>query len=269
MTGTPAQEIANWVFNATIATSASAASSPAPDNSRAAEIARAHPGQSPGQSISADSPSWIPWEDLGSPEGGLERHRDLILPEAELVDWSAHAAAINEGLTRAVENSTSNSNFRGFDYSIVVASRLYNIPEAVIRAFIRVESNFRTDRSSRVGAIGPGQIMPVTARTPILWRRGRELDPEAINGDRLNVENSHVNILTAARFIRFVANREGGSATNRSLAHIAYKYNYGQNRALPTSTSGEPDAKEYAGRILRNYWGYASGSPPANRNGSE
>ncbi|MFA5623554.1 MAG: lytic transglycosylase domain-containing protein [Bradymonadales bacterium] len=52
---------------------------------------------------------------------------------------------------------------RAYDAIIADASRAYNIPEAFIRAVIKIESNYNPNAVSSAGAMGLMQLMPATA----------------------------------------------------------------------------------------------------------
>ena len=85
------------------------------------------------------------------------------------------------------------------------AAREYMEP-ALLRAVVRVESNFNHKARSRVGASGLMQLMPATANS-------------FGNEEALNFEKPRYNILAGARYLRFLINRYEG---NLSLALAAY-----------------------------------------------
>jgi soluble lytic murein transglycosylase-like protein len=68
---------------------------------------------------------------------------------------------------------------------IAEASRETGIPEAVLTAKIRQESNFRPDAVGRAGEVGLAQIMPATARQPGFGMQG--VDPATLRDPRENI----------------------------------------------------------------------------------
>ena len=96
----------------------------------------------------------------------------------------------------AASNSASGTtdNSHNYDAYIAEASRLYNIPEAFIKAVIKIESNFNPRAVSRVGAMGLMQLMPATAA-------------------HMNVEDPfdpRQNILGGTKYLRRLADRYDG-----------------------------------------------------------
>jgi soluble lytic murein transglycosylase-like protein len=86
------------------------------------------------------------------------------------------------------------ARYSRYDASIREASRGYSIPEAFIRAVIRVESDYDPKVVSVAGAQGLMQLMPGTAR-------------------RMNVTDPfdpHQNIMGGTRYLRYLANMFGG-----------------------------------------------------------
>ena len=64
-----------------------------------------------------------------------------------------------------LESTTAlRSGSADLDAIFEAAGRRYNIPPNLLKAVARVESNFRPDVTSRVGAMGIMQLMPATAR---------------------------------------------------------------------------------------------------------
>jgi soluble lytic murein transglycosylase-like protein len=128
-----------------------------------------------------------------------------------------------------------------YDSYIREASDLYQIPEAFIRAVIRVESNFDPDCRSHVGAMGLMQLMPETAR----------------NMGVTDAYDPYQNIMGGTRFLRILANQYGGD-----IALVLAAYNAGAGRValylsrrrdLPVIT-----VTRYIPRVLRYYDEYRS-----------
>jgi soluble lytic murein transglycosylase-like protein len=89
---------------------------------------------------------------------------------------------------------TNAARYSKFDASILEASKTFSVPEAFIRAVIRVESDYDPRVVSHAGAQGLMQLMPATAK-------------------RMQVKNSfdpHDNIMGGTRYLRYLANMFGG-----------------------------------------------------------
>lgn len=88
----------------------------------------------------------------------------------------------------------SPTRYRRYDALIGQASRLYHIPQPLIRAVIRVESDFDKQAVSSAGAKGLMQLLDKTARG---MGASDSLDP-------------HQNIFAGTRYLRVLANRFRG-----------------------------------------------------------
>jgi soluble lytic murein transglycosylase-like protein len=98
------------------------------------------------------------------------------------------------GVVPVAARDSDPARYSRYDASIREASRSYSIPEAFIRAVIRVESDYDPRVVSVAGAQGLMQLMPGTAR-------------------RMNVSDSfdpHQNIMGGTRYLRYLANMFGG-----------------------------------------------------------
>lgn len=98
------------------------------------------------------------------------------------------------GVVPIAPRSTDPARYSRYDVSIKEAARTFSVPEAFIRAVIRVESDYDPRVVSHAGAEGLMQLMPATAK-------------------RMNVDNSfdpHDNIMGGSRYLRYLANMFGG-----------------------------------------------------------
>lgn len=128
--------------------------------------------------------------------------------------------------------------FTRYDTWIRQAATLYQIPEELVRAIIKVESDYDPRALSPVGATGLMQLMPETA----LHMQVRDIaDPRE-------------NIFGGVRFLRVLAN-----AFNGDLALTIAGYNAGQGAVL--KYGGIPPYEEtqnYVTRVLSFYGRYRS-----------
>jgi soluble lytic murein transglycosylase-like protein len=134
----------------------------------------------------------------------------------------------------------SADRFTRYDQWIRQAATLYQIPEALVRAIIKAESDYDPRAVSPVGATGLMQLMPETA----LHMQVRDIhDPRE-------------NIFGGVRFLRVLANDLNGD-----LALTIAAYNAGEGAVL--KYGGIPPYEEtqgYVTRVLHYYGRYRSTS---------
>lgn len=136
------------------------------------------------------------------------------------------------------------ARYSRYDDTIREASRLYLIPEPLIRAVIKVESNYFPTAVSAVGAQGLMQLMPGTAR-------------------RMAVRDSfdpRQNILGGTRYLRWLANMFNGD-----IVLTIAGYNAGEGAILRyNGIPPFPETQGYVQRVLRYYYSFkASGASAA------
>jgi soluble lytic murein transglycosylase-like protein len=120
-----------------------------------------------------------------------------------------------------------------YDAYIREAAALYQIPEALVRAVIRVESNFDPRAVSHANAQGLMQLIPATAERMLVT------DPF----------DARQNVLGGTRYLRVLANLFNG---NLQLTLAAY--NAGENAVI--RYKGIPPYEEtqaYVSRVLEFY----------------
>lgn len=125
-----------------------------------------------------------------------------------------------------------------FETHIREAAKLYQLPEAFLRAIVMVESNFFPDAVSEDGAMGLMQLMPTTA----------------ISMGVLDAFDPRQNVLGGARYLRLLANRFNGD-----LVLTVAAYNAGEGAI--TRYNGVPPFQEtrmYVKRVLHHYYAFRS-----------
>jgi soluble lytic murein transglycosylase-like protein len=140
------------------------------------------------------------------------------------------------GVIPVPARSTDPARYSRYDVSIQEASRTHAIPEAFIRAIIRVESDYNPDVVSIAGAEGLMQMLPGTARR---MGCGNSFDP-------------HQNIMGGTRYLRYLANMFGGDMVLTIAGYHAgegavLKY----NGVPPYSTT-----HAYIKRVLAHYYAF-------------
>jgi soluble lytic murein transglycosylase-like protein len=131
---------------------------------------------------------------------------------------------------------TSTERDTRYDPHIREAAALYRLPEAFIRAVIRVESDYHLGATSRVGAQGLMQLMPGTAA-------------------RMGVRDAfdpRQNILGGSRYLRILANDFRGDLILTIAAYNAGEGAVVRHRGVPPYE----ETQRYVQRVLGWYYHY-------------
>jgi len=149
-----------------------------------------------------------------------------------------------ELFTVSLPSDNSPDRFGRYDTWIREGARLYRLPESLIRAIIKCESDFDPRAVSPTGAQGLMQLMPATA----LRMQVRDaFDPRE-------------NILGGSRYLRVLANTFNGD-----LELTVAGYNAGE--AAVMRYQGIPPYEEtqgYVGCVVSHYRAYKASRDPAN-----
>lgn len=123
---------------------------------------------------------------------------------------------------------TSPERYTRFDIHIHQAATLYQIPEALVRAVIKVESDFDPRAVSRANARGLMQMIPPTAERMLVT----------------DIFDPRQNIFGGVRYLRILANTFNG---NLELTIAAY--NAGENAVM--RHGGIPPYEETQGYVVK------------------
>jgi soluble lytic murein transglycosylase-like protein len=121
-----------------------------------------------------------------------------------------------------------------YDAFIREAAVLYVLPEELVRAVMRVESNFYHEAVSDKGAMGLMQLMPATARSMGV------MDPF----------DPRQNVLGGTRYLRVLANRYGGDLVLTIAAYNAGEGAVDKYRGIPPYA----ETRRYVQRVLGHYY---------------
>ncbi len=125
--------------------------------------------------------------------------------------------------------------FRRYDTYIYEASLLYQIPVPLIRAVIKIESDYDPRVVSSVGARGLMQLMPGTAKDMGVK----------------NVHDPRENILGGTRYLRLLANRFTGDLT---LTIAGYHAGPGSIAKYNQKVPPYANTRKYLRMVLRQYY---------------
>jgi soluble lytic murein transglycosylase-like protein len=134
---------------------------------------------------------------------------------------------------------TSPERYTRYDPWIREASALYQIPEALVRAVIRVESDFDPRAVSPANARGLMQMIPATAERMLVT----------------DVFDPRQNIFGGVRYLRVLANTFNGD-----LALTVAAYNAGEGAVMRHGgIPPYPETQDYVTRVIGYYRQYRAG----------
>ncbi len=137
-------------------------------------------------------------------------------------------------------SDTSAERYTRYDQFIREAGALYQIPEALIRAVIRVESDFDPRAVSPANARGLMQMIPATAERMLVT----------------DVFDPRQNIFGGVRYLRVLANLFNGD-----LALTVAAYNAGENAVIRHGgIPPYPETQDYVTRVIGHYRQYRGDS---------
>ena len=170
------------------------------------------------------------------PSAGTASMQAARSAAAEVSSYFGHES-VRSANARIIE-----ANYRGhtasqedIDQSIVMAAARHNVDPNLVRAVIKVESNFNSNAVSRKGAMGLMQLMPATARS---LKVKNPFDPDQ-------------NVDAGVRHLKQLLENYGGDV-NLTLA----AYNAGAGAVA--RSSGVPrfaETQNYVRRITNLYYG--------------
>jgi soluble lytic murein transglycosylase-like protein len=142
----------------------------------------------------------------------------------------------NPTVARSNPRTADPDRMRLFGAHIREAAKLYQLPEAFLRAIVMVESNFFPEAVSEDGAMGLMQLMPGTA----------------VNMGVLDAFDPRQNVLGGARYLRMLANRFNGD-----LVLTVAAYNAGEG-AIKRFNGVPPyqETRMYVKRVLHHYYAF-------------
>lgn len=170
------------------------------------------------------------------PSAGTESMRAARSAAAEVSQYYGHDSAQSANAKIMTANSHGHqASPDEVDQSIVMAAARHNVDPNLVRAVIRVESNFNSNAVSRKGAMGLMQLMPKTAR-------------------ELKVKNpfdAEQNVDAGVRHLKYLLENYNGDV-NLTLA----AYNAGEGAVR--RSAGVPhiaETQDYVRRITNIYYG--------------
>jgi hypothetical protein len=193
--------------------------------------------------------SSIPAQTFRSRPNGLvfwssTEHRWKPVPHVNVQAAKSAAAEVDEYLDKPVspQNSSPRNGFtqREIDEAIEAAATRHNVDPNLVRALVKVESNFNPNAVSRKGAMGLMQLMPQTARQLKLT----------------NPFNPEQNIDAGVRHLKDLLDSYNGDVRLSLAAYNAGRGAVARNSGIPHYA----ETRNYVKRITELYGGSLGGS---------
>jgi soluble lytic murein transglycosylase-like protein len=215
-----------------------------PAQKRAAQAAQSQAAQTRRSSLVYWSSKESRWKPV--PSAGTASMRAARSAAAEVSQYFGHESAQSANAKIVAANARGHQASQDeIDSSIVMAAARHNVDPNLVRAVVKVESNFNSNAVSRKGAMGLMQLMPSTARS---LKVNNPFDPEQ-------------NVDAGVRHLKQLLENYGG---NVDLTLAAYNAGSG----AVARSAGVPhfaETQNYVRRITNLYYGGFDLSPSGPR----
>jgi soluble lytic murein transglycosylase-like protein len=165
---------------------------------------------------------------------------------AEVSQYFGHESVQSANARIVVANAHGHqASQEEIDSSIVMAAARHNVDPNLVRAVVKVESNFNSNAVSRKGAMGLMQLMPSTARS-------------------LNVKNPFdpdQNVDAGVRHLKHLLENYGGDVDLTLAAYNAGSGAVARSAGVPRYA----ETQNYVRRITNLYYGGLDPSPSGPR----
>jgi len=205
--------------------------------------ARPHPTQAP----QAKKSSLVYWSSKENrwkpvPSAGTASMQAARSAAAEVTQYFSHESTQSANARIVAANAHGHqASQEDIDSSIVMAAARHNVDPNLVRAVVKVESNFNSNAVSRKGAMGLMQLMPSTAR-------------------QLNVKNPfdpQQNVDAGVRHLKSLLESYGGDVNLTLAAYNAGQGAVARNNGVPRFA----ETQDYVRKITNLYYGGFNLSP--------
>jgi soluble lytic murein transglycosylase-like protein len=166
---------------------------------------------------------------------------------AEVTQYFGHESVQSANARIVAANARGHqASSEEIDASIVMAAARHNVDPNLVRAVVKVESNFNSNAVSRKGAMGLMQLMPSTARS---LKVKNPFDPDQ-------------NVDAGVRHLKQLLENYGGDVNLTLAAYNAGSGAVARNNGVPRYA----ETQNYVRRITNLYYGGFDLTPsgPAN-----
>jgi soluble lytic murein transglycosylase-like protein len=194
-------------------------------------------------SARADVYSWIDEEGVAhftnmKPKGNAQKWKKVLSSEPEKGSKAAAQRGSCPRCDKITSNDQSPERFHRYDQFIAEASALYHIPVPLIRAVIKVESDYDPRVVSAMDCKGLMQVHP---------------DVERDMGVQGDVFDPRTNIMTGTRLLRWLANRVDGDLV---LTIAGYHAGLGSLAKFGYTVPPYTYTRQYLKMVLERYYQY-------------
>jgi soluble lytic murein transglycosylase-like protein len=203
------------------------------------------------QAAESRRPSLVYWSSKDSrwkpvPSAGTASMRAARSAAAEVTQYFGHESVQSANAKIVAANAREHqASQEEINSSIVMAAARHNVDPNLVRAVVKVESNFNSNAVSRKGAMGLMQLMPSTARS---LKVKNPFDPDQ-------------NVDAGVRHLKQLLENYGGNVDLTLAAYNAGSGAVARSAGIPRFA----ETQNYVRRITNLYYGGFDLSPSGSR----